>query len=131
MTTRQDAFPKRSTGVSLVDGDSEVRHARQLMLRSEDYEVRSYPTASALLADPRSREYLCIILDIDMGGIDGSGLLSAMRASGWCGNAIILDSSVAGSPLGREAGGNGDRVFNRNISDRALIAAITDLPMRR
>lgn len=131
MTTRQNVPSNRSTGVSLVDGDSEVRHARQIMLRSEDYDVRSYPTASALLADPRSRDCPCIVLDADMGGIDGPGLLRAMRASGWCGNAVILDSSATGSPLGREASRNGDRVFSRDISDRALIAAITDLLMPR
>jgi len=41
-------------GVSLVDGESSVRRGRQLMLRSEGYAVRSYPTCAAILADSQS-----------------------------------------------------------------------------
>ena len=72
--------PSESVGVSLVDGDSTVRHARQLMLRAEDYDVRSYATCAALLADPRSRDYQCIILDLEMEEIDGIDRVDVERA---------------------------------------------------
>jgi FixJ family two-component response regulator len=115
---------RETIGVSLVDGDSTIRHARQLMLRSEDYDVRSYATCAALLADMRSRDYPCIILDLEMEDIDGPALLREMRASGWRGKAILLDGLDPGSPMLIEAGRHGDTVLARNIGDRALLTAI-------
>lgn len=115
---------RQMIGVSLVDGDSAIRHARQLMLRSEDYDVRSYATCAALLADPRSRDYPCIILDLEMEDIDGPGLLREMRASGWRGKAILLDGLDPGSPMLIEAARHGDAVLARNVGDRALLTAI-------
>ena len=114
----------KGIGISLVDGDPAVRRARQLMLRSEDYEVRSYATCAALLADPRSRDYPCIILDFEMEHIDGVDLLRQMRASGWQGNALLLDGLAPGDPLLQEAEHNGDTVLPRSVGDQALLTAI-------
>jgi FixJ family two-component response regulator len=111
-------------GVSLVDGDATIRHARQIMLRSEHYDVRSYATCAALLADPRSRAYQCIIVDIDMSEGDGSAILRQMRATGWRGKAILLDGIKPGNPMIRAAERNGDKVLERTIADGPLIAAI-------
>lgn len=119
-----------SVGVSLVDGDSDVRHARQLMLRSERYDVRSYATCAALLADPRSRDYPCIVVDVKMPEVDGLGLLRQMRESGWQGNAILLDGVDLHGSLAREAQQHGDEVFDRGIGDRALVAAIAAAVLR-
>jgi FixJ family two-component response regulator len=124
MTLEQQSPRSEGIGVSLVDGDSSVRHARQIMLRSENYDVRSYATCAALLADPRSRDYPCIVVDVDMEEVDGLGLLRQMRASGWRGRAIVLDGVDPDGALAREADRNGDQVFERDIGDKPLVAAI-------
>jgi len=111
-------------GVSLVDGDPTVRHARQLMLRSEKYDVKSYSTCAALLADPQSRNYPCIILDLDMEEVDGVDLLRKMRASGWRGKALLLDGLDPGSDLMLEAELHGDKVLPRDLGDQKLLTAI-------
>jgi len=124
----QNAVDTSSTddiGVSLVDGDSAVRHARQLMLRSEGYDVRSYATCAALLADPRSRDCLCIILDLEMEHIEGPALLREMRATGWRGKALLLDGLNPGSSMLLEAEDHGDTVMRRNVGDKTLLAAIS------
>ncbi len=111
-------------GVSLVDGDPAIRRARQIMLLSEHYDVRSYATGAALLADPRSRDVPCIVVDVE--GADGSGLatLQAMRASGWHGKAILLDGSVPPPALIHAAERHGDRILNRTTGDAPLLTAI-------
>ncbi len=111
-------------GVSLVDGDPEVRHARQIMLRSQKFDVRSYATCSALLADPRSRDYVCIVLDVASDDVDGVMLLSQMRATGWRGKAILLDGDDPGGMLRRDVERHGDRVLDRGVGDRTLVTAI-------
>jgi FixJ family two-component response regulator len=124
MTQQSRSSSTESVGVSLVDGDAAVRHARQLMLRSENYDVRSYPTCAALLADPRSRDYPCIVIDIETREGDGLDLLRQMRASGWRGKAILLDGGDPEGAVAQEAKLHGDKVFKRTIGDRPLMAAI-------
>lgn len=124
MTDDKQTSSAHGIGVSLVDGEPAVRHARQLMLRSEQYNVRSYATCDALLADPRSRDYPCLILDIEMEHIDGFDLLRQMRASGWRGKALLLDGAAPSSPLLQEAERHGDVVLPRTVGDQALLAAI-------
>ena len=124
MPDDQNIYSPEGIGVSLVDGNPTVRHARQLMLRSEKYDVRSYPTCAAILADPGSRDYPCIILDLDMGEIDGIDLLRRMRASGWRGKALLLDGLQPESAMLHEAERHGDRVLRRNVGDQTLLAAI-------
>ncbi|MES2422374.1 MAG: hypothetical protein V4595_13915 [Pseudomonadota bacterium] len=116
-------------GVSLVDGDPAIRRARQIMLLSECYDVRSYATCAALLADPRSRDFPCIVVDIDSGGTggaegDGMETLRAMRASGWRGKAILLDGTVPPPALIHAAERHGDRILDRTTGDAPLLTAI-------
>jgi DNA-binding response OmpR family regulator len=114
-------------GISLVDGEPAVRRARQLMLRSQNYEVRSYATCAAMLADARSRDCFCIVVDVHMAEGDGIELLTSMRATGWRGHAILLDGMEPGSVLLRNAERHGDRVLERSIADGPLVAAIAAL----
>lgn len=111
-------------GVSLVDGDPAVRHARQLMLRSENYDVRSYATCAALLSDLRSRDSSCIVLDVEMDDVAGIDLLAQMRASGWKGRAVLLDGIDPAADVVREAARHGDLIQQLPISDGSLLAAI-------
>lgn len=117
------ALPER-VGISLVDGDPGIRRARQIMLLSEHYAVRSYATCAALLADPRSRDYVCIIVDVHMVDVEGIALLREMRATGWRGKAILLDGIAPGSARLRDAERYGDKVFARTIGDGPLLTAI-------
>ena len=132
----QPPYPHDGIGVSLVDGDPVVRRARQIMLVSERYDVRSYATCAALLADPRSRDVSCIVVDIagdgqccggeEGGGEEGGGMaaLHAMRASGWRGKAILLDSGLPLPALVHAAERHGDRILDRTTGDAPLLAAI-------
>ena len=124
MTEQTACAPTDGITVSLVDGDATIRHARQIVLRSEHFNVRSYATCAALLADPRSRTCPCIVVDIDMTEVDGTALLREMRATGWKGKAILLGRIEPDSPLMRAAERHGDKVLERSIADGPLIAAI-------
>lgn len=124
MSTESDAATDERVSVSLVDGDADVRHARQLMLRSEDYEVSSYATCAGLLADPTSRNDACIVVDVSMRHGEGLTFLREMRASGWHGHAILLNGKDPTGKLTREASLHGDQVHDRDIGDRQLALAI-------
>lgn len=119
-------FPN-NIGISLVDGEPEVRRARQLMLRSENYDVRSYATSAALLADPHSRESFCIVLDVHLNDGDGIDLLKSMRATGWRGKAILLCGIEPEGVITGDVDKFGDRVLARTIADGPLVAAIASI----
>ncbi len=110
--------------VSLVDGDPTVRRARQIMLRSEGYQVRSYSTSAALLGDPTSRTYPCIVLDAGLDGSDALDLIRQMRATDWQGTAILLAAFDSTGALTLEAALHGDIVFPGAVGDRTLTTAI-------
>ena len=124
MIDRTAPTSNENIGVSLVDGDATIRHARQIMLRSERYDVRSYATCAALLADRRSRGCRCIVVDVDLTEGDGLALLQEMRATGWRGRAILLDRTTPGSSLISAAERQGDEVLERTIADGPLLVAI-------
>lgn len=110
--------------VALVDGDPTIRRARQIMLRSEGYQVRSYSTSAALLGDPASRDYPCIVLDAGVNGIDALDLIRQMRATDWRGTAILLAVFDPKGVLALEAAAHGDLFFPDAVGDRTLTTAI-------
>jgi FixJ family two-component response regulator len=112
------------TGVSLVDGDATVRRNRQLMLRAENFDVRSYATGAALIADPLARATACLVVDVDMPGLGGPDLVRSLRLRGWRGRAILLRSVDASDGVARDAERDGDTILLKTVADRPLLDAI-------
>lgn len=106
--------------ISLVDGDATLRRGRQLMLRSERYDVRSYATCAAVLADPNARASSCIVVDDEMPEMGGVDLIRSMRLGGWRGRAILLAGSDAVDPAIED----GDIWLPKSVADRPLLNAI-------
>lgn len=125
MTDRMTDAPADRIGVALVDGDATLRHARQIMLRSEHFGVRSYGTSAALLADRGSWDFACIILDVKTEDENGEEVLREMRAGGWRGRGILLDGHDSQGAYLLRAALHGDQVLDRHVGDGPLIAAIT------
>ncbi|KQV54366.1 response regulator transcription factor [Duganella sp. Root336D2] len=69
--------------VNLVDDQPEVRKALLRLLAAAGYQARGFASAADFLAAGAPQEAGCIVLDLEMPGIDGLGLqrLLAERAS--------------------------------------------------
>ncbi len=115
--------PARAS-IALVDGDTTIRHARQLMLHAEGIDVRAYPGCAAALADPAAIASDCVVADVDMGGIGGIDLLRLMRAKGWQGAGILLTDAIA--PVLRMMAVDEGFVVMRPVAldERRLLAAV-------
>lgn len=116
--------PAAGIRVSLVDGDPSVRRGRQLMLRSEHFDVRAYSTCNALLADAGSLQTICLVADLDMPGIDGPALVGQMRAAGWQGAAILLGDLDAPDLAVRISECGVALLLPKWVADRVLLDAI-------
>lgn len=117
-------FPAVGIRVSLVDGDPSVRRGRQLMLRSEHFDVRAYSTCNALLADAGSLLTICLVADLEMPGISGFDLVRQMRGSGWQGRAILLGDLGARDLAARIFGCGVALLLPKGVADRMLLEAI-------
>ena len=66
--------------VSIVDDDESVRAAMSSLVRSLGYEACVFASAEAFLASPRLQDTACLIADIQMPGMSGLDLQSALHA---------------------------------------------------
>lgn len=120
----QSAAPVRRIRIALVGGDSAVRRERQLMLGSEDFDVRAYATSAALIADPNALASACIVVDIDMPVRGGIELVREMRVRGWCGAAILLGGPDLADAIAQSVEADGNIMLARTVADRPLLNAI-------
>ena len=70
---------KTTPRVYLIDDDSSVRRSVERLLRTEAYQVESYPSADEFLETCRMAQHGCIVLDLRMPGLSGEGLQDRLR----------------------------------------------------
>jgi FixJ family two-component response regulator len=70
------------TRIGLVDDDPSVRRAVSRLLRSHGYECVAYESAETALADPDLPNLDCLVLDIELLGMDGFDLRDRLRDRG-------------------------------------------------
>jgi FixJ family two-component response regulator len=90
------AHPVVRPKILLVEDEPGVRRSLQLLLHAHGYDIRSYASSEALIADPSSDDAVCLVADYLMPHIDGLGVLRALRARGWQQRAILI--TAFGSP---------------------------------
>lgn len=93
MSTSLSESGEKRYKVLVTDDEASVRRSLQLLLHAKGYEPHSYISASALLADPGALSADCMIADYSMPDLDGLSLLTAIRARGWNGSAILITAS--------------------------------------
>ncbi|EQB10812.1 MULTISPECIES: response regulator transcription factor [Sphingobium] len=92
MNTHIVADPAPHPVITLVDDDPGVRRSVQLLLRSRGYDVRSYASSTAMLADAHVLDAACLVTDYLMPELDGIAVLDALRERGWKGPAILVSA---------------------------------------
>jgi FixJ family two-component response regulator len=74
-------MPERPT-IAIVDDDEGVRVALASLIRSLDYDVRTYASASDFLREGLVSEPACMITDVQMPGMTGDQLQQELIARG-------------------------------------------------
>ena len=77
----------------LVDDDEAVGDALKFALELEGFEVRTYPSAEALLATGLPGGDGCLVLDLNLPEMNGMELLARLRASGVRLPAILITTN--------------------------------------
>lgn len=81
------AGPRNDTGskslrISLVDDDASVRSAISRLLRAHNFICKAYDSAESALADADFASADCLVLDVQLSGMNGFALRDRLRQSG-------------------------------------------------
>jgi FixJ family two-component response regulator len=68
--------------VGIVDDNRAMRDSLAVLLGVHGFEAITYESGAALLADDRRGSLVFLIVDYEMPGMNGLGVLSALRAEG-------------------------------------------------
>jgi FixJ family two-component response regulator len=68
--------------VMIVDDDESVRRAARRLIKSYGFAVETFPSADDFLASGRLSETACLVLDVQMPGLNGLELQSRLISEG-------------------------------------------------
>jgi FixJ family two-component response regulator len=68
--------------VAIVDDDADMRQATKSLLNSAGIRSAGYSSAESFLRSRRALTCACLVLDLNLPGLDGFGLCDALRNRG-------------------------------------------------
>lgn len=72
--------PRRSGPVAVIEDDEISRHAIGRLLQAGGFEPALFDSAETFLLAPPSRDWLCLIVDVQLPGMSGIDLQRTVRA---------------------------------------------------
>ncbi len=76
--------------IHLVDDDEAIRHSASFMLRHAGFRVKTYPDGVAFLTQVAEAETGCVLLDVQMPGMDGLEVQESLNQRGVAMPVIVL-----------------------------------------
>ena len=80
--------------VYIVDDDEAVRHSICLILELGGFLIRPYASGAELLRDVRPDACSCLVIDMNMPGINGLEVVEQLRREGNVVPAIVMTGNV-------------------------------------
>jgi FixJ family two-component response regulator len=92
--------------IFIVDDDEATRDSLRLLLEAEGFEAREFAAGKVFLDDVRPAEGDCLVLDINMPGMNGFELLAELRRRGESLPVIVVTARADAATRSRaQAGG--------------------------
>jgi FixJ family two-component response regulator len=112
--------------VAIVDDDPRVLEALENLLESAGYSVRTFSSATALLADSRLADIACLISDIGMPVMDGFELARQLRVSRPTLAIIFITGRYEPGDQRLAAAQGSSAVFQKPVNSRDLLRAVEE-----
>jgi len=112
------------TNVTVIDDDPAAAASVTALLEAFDFHATSFDSAEAFLAAENARECACLILDVQLSGMNGRELLKKLRAER---NQlpVILVSGYANARLTAELLAEGAvAVLEKPVDPEMLVAQV-------
>jgi two-component system response regulator FixJ len=121
--------------IHLVDDDEAIRHSASFMLRHAGFRVKTYTDGVAFLEQVADAERGCILLDVQMPGMDGLEVQEALNSRGVAMPVIVLtghgDVGVAVRAMKAGAVDFVEKPYGKQTLVDALTRAFERLEARR
>ena len=110
--------------ISVVDDDESVRRTTTLLIESFGFRAAAFESAETFLRSGHLHDTSCLIVDVQMPGIDGLQLQSHLAAAG-CGIPIIFITAYESKDSRQRAMQAGAAAFlGKPFSDEQLLQII-------
>lgn len=114
--------------IHVIDDDEAIRSSLALLGEARGWRMRTYASANDYLAEPHSPpgRMECLVLDLQLPGMNGTQLLQALRASGRDIATIVL-TAWPDSELARRALNSGaSRIISKPFSPGDWLRAVEE-----
>src|SRR3954454_1302610 len=120
------------TLVVIVDDDTSVRESLPYLLLELGFDVRTYSSAREFLDSGEIADTDCILVDIQMPGMDGFDLVRELRARGYDIPAVLMTAYADDECRRRLKSSGAVAILQKPFGETALLHAIeAALPQRR
>jgi FixJ family two-component response regulator len=110
--------------ISIVDDDESVRRTTTLLIESFGFRAAAFESAETFLNSGHLRDTSCLIVDVQMPGMNGLQLQSHLAAAG-CGIPIIFITAYESKDSRQQAMQAGAAAFlGKPFSDEQLLQII-------
>jgi FixJ family two-component response regulator len=114
----------RANLISVVDDDESVRRTTKLLIESFGYRATAFESAETLLRRGQLNKTSCLVVDIQMPGMNGLQLQSHLATEGWS-IPIIFITAYGNKQVHRKAMQAGAVAFlEKPFGDEQLLATI-------
>jgi FixJ family two-component response regulator len=111
--------------ISVVDDDESVRRSTRLLVESFGYRAAVFESAEGFLRFGQLQDTSCLVLDVQMPGMDGLELQTQLAAVG-CGIPVIFITAHDDQESRRRALRSGAVAFlGKPFTDQQLLQAIS------
>lgn len=112
---------KHTETVCIVDDDDAVRDSMRVLVESYGHPVSDYPSAMAFLGDLRDCEPGCLLLDLNMPGMNGLELVELLRRR-QVGTPVIVVTARSDAQQSQRLKNAGIlALLNKPVTDNELI----------
>jgi FixJ family two-component response regulator len=110
--------------ISVVDDDESVLTSTEALLRSIGYEVKTFASAELFLESGALRETECLVLDVQMPGIDGLELQRRLNEARSAVPIIFITATEEKTHRQRAIEAGAVNFFRKPFDATAFLAAI-------
>jgi|SRR6516162_4066589 two-component system response regulator FixJ len=108
--------------VAVIDDDAAVCDSTHFLLETYDFGVRTYLTATDFLKD--DPDIACLIVDYQLPGLNGLGLVSELRTRGRQVPTILITATTDPAVERRAAELGIKQVLQKPLSNHVLLRAV-------
>ena len=113
--------------IFLVEDDEATRDSLCLLFECEGLACRGFASGEAFLSATPALDHSCLILDVNMDGMDGLTLLERLRAGGATAPAIMITGKPSPAILRRATAAGAVAVIEKPFDSSSLIDRVRSL----